>query len=130
MPLLSRNLKIQYPREKLIPYKSLCIVEKGTKLISNLRKYDKQTKTVFKANYIYGIASLSNTARKLLLKTNTGKKFLNVKKFEVPEKQVNSIQTSCIPEDATKSISKLRKFEHQTRNRFQTKLCLKNCFFV
>ena len=32
---------------------------------------------------------------------------------------------SCILEDATKSISKLQKFEHQTRNRFQTKLCLK-----
>ena len=58
-------------------------------------------------------------------------KVFNVKKFEVkvPEKQANSMQMSCILEDATKSISKLLKFEHQIRNHFKTKLGLTNCFF-
>ena len=37
---------------------------------------------------------------------------------------------SCIVEDATKTILKLSKLKHQTRNRFQTNLCLDNCFFV
>ena len=55
-----------------------------------------------------------------------------IKKFENarPEKQGNSIPISCIVEDETKTISKLRKYEHQTRNRFQTKLCVENHFFV
>ena len=36
---------------------------------------------------------------------------------------------SYIVEGATKSISELRKLEQQSRNRFQTKLCLENRFF-
>ena len=55
-----------------------------------------------------------------------------VKKFEniFSKKQTNSIQISCIVEDATKTVSKLRKVEHQTRNCFQTNLCPENCFFL
>ena len=37
---------------------------------------------------------------------------------------------SYIVEDATKTISNLRKSEQQTKNRFQTKLHLENSFFV
>ena len=55
---------------------------------------------------------------------------LRGERVKVPEKQVNSIHMSCYLEAVIKSTLKLRKFEHQTRNRFQTKLCLKKCFFV
>ena len=48
----------------------------------------------------------------------------------VPQKQTNSIQMSYIVEDATKSISELRKLEHQTKKHFQIYLCLENSFFV
>ena len=48
----------------------------------------------------------------------------------VATQETNYPQMSYIVEDATKSISKLRKLEHQTRNRFQTYLCLENSFFV
>ena len=60
------------------------------------------------------------------------KDFFFVKKFEIkePEKHTNSMQMSYIEEDATKSISKLRKLENQTKNRYQTYLCLENQFFV
>ena len=60
------------------------------------------------------------------------KDFFFVKKFEIkePEKHTNSMQMSYIEEDATKSISKLRKLENQTKNRYQTYLCLENRFFV
>ena len=37
---------------------------------------------------------------------------------------------SYIVEDATKTISNLRILDHQTKNRFQTKLPLQNSFFV
>ena len=37
---------------------------------------------------------------------------------------------SYIVEDATKTISNLRILDHQTKNRFQTKLSLQNSFFV
>ena len=40
------------------------------------------------------------------------------------------MQISCIVEDVTKSISKSRKLEHQTKNRFQTKFCLEKPIFV
>ena len=50
----------------------------------------------------------------------------NLKKT-VPEKQANSIKISCFMEGETKTISKL---EHQTRNRFQTKLLLEIYCFV
>ena len=36
---------------------------------------------------------------------------------------------SSIVEDATKTISNLRKLDQQTKNRFQTKLHLENRFF-
>ena len=48
----------------------------------------------------------------------------------IPRKQANSIQISYNVEDATKTISKLRRFEHQTRNHLKTKFCLENRFFV
>ena len=45
------------------------------------------------------------------------KDFFFVKKFEIkePEKHTNSMQMFYIEEDATKSISKLRKLENQTK---------------
>ena len=54
-----------------------------------------------------------------------------INKFEntVPEKQANSIETSCIVEDAAKTILKLHKLESKTRNCFQTNFCLENRFF-
>ena len=55
----------------------------------------------------------------------------SVKNFQIkrPGKQTNSKEMSSIVEDATKTISNLRKLDQQTKNRFQTKLHLENRFF-
>ena len=54
------------------------------------------------------------------------------KKFEIklPEKKTNSKQMSYIVEDATKAISNLHKIHQLIKNRFETKFCLENSFFV
>ena len=67
----------------------------------------------------------AKTARNLLRDASIVKKIGN----KVPERQTNSIEMSYIVEGAAKSISELRKLEQQSRNRFQTKLCLENLSF-
>ena len=133
MPLLSRNLKIYFPRNKLIPYKSRVLWKTQRKLFQNCAKLNTRQETAFKPICVQRIVSFQKNCKKTssIGKQSQRSAFIG-QNFEkrVPEKQVNSVQISCIVEDATKTISKLCKVEHQTRNHFQTKLCLEKCFFV
>ena len=110
------------------------IVEGATKSNSKLRKLEHQSRNRFQTKLcLENRFFFQKLQKKTFSKSKKWKQNDSViKKFEtkVPEKQTNSIQMSYIAEDVTKSISKWRKLEHQTRNRFQTKLCLENCFFV
>ena len=133
MPVLSRNLKIQHPRNKLIPYKSPALWKTQANLFQNFPNWNTGREHVFKPNCVKRIVALCKTCKKTSSKAKQNKRSAFIgQNFEkrVLEKQVNSIQISCIVEDATKTISKLRKVEHQTRNHFQIKLCLENYFFV
>ena len=133
MSLLSRNLKLQNPIEKLTPYKFPVLCKAEPFLYQNYANWNTGSKTVFKSTYFWKIVSLLKNSKKLPPKcTQSQRNAFIVYKFEnkEPDKQTNSIQISCIVQDATKFFSKLRKFKYWKKNCFQTYLCLKNCFFV
>ena len=56
MPLFSRNLKIHFPRNKLIQYKSCVLWKTQPKLFQNCAKLHTRQKTVFKPNFVKRIA--------------------------------------------------------------------------
>ena len=133
MPLLSKNVKMQQPRNKLILYKSPVLQKLQPNLFQNCANWKTRQETIFKRNFVKRIVALCKNSKETFLKNKRYERNASIfKKFEntVPDKQDNSIQMSCILEDATKSISNLLKFEHQRRNRFQAKFCIENSFFV
>ena len=52
MPLLSKSLKIQYPRNKPIPYKFPALWKRQAKLYQNCANLNTKQDTVFKANFV------------------------------------------------------------------------------
>ena len=132
MPLLSRNLKIHFTREKLIPFKSCVLWKTQPKLFQNCGKLNTRQETVFKPSCVQRIVSFCRNCKKIFSKCkHSQRNAFFVKKFEetVLQTKGNSIHISCNVEDANKSTSKLHKVDHQDRNCFQTKFCLENCFF-
>ena len=64
MTVLSRNLKIQYPKEKPIPYKSPVLSKRQPNLFQNCRNLNTTQETIFKANCVYRIVCLYKNSKK------------------------------------------------------------------
>ena len=52
MALLSINIKIQYPRNKLTPYKSPVLWKTQPNLFQNYANWNTRNETVFKRTYV------------------------------------------------------------------------------
>ena len=128
-----QSLKLQSPRNKLIPCKSLVLWKMQPNLFQNCAHWNTRLETAFKPNCVQRNISFCKNCKKSFSKgkQNQRNAFI-VYKFanEIPEKKANSTRISCIVEDPTKCISKLCKLEHHSRNRCQTKQCLENRFFL
>ena len=122
MSLLSKNLKIQYSRNKLIPYIFPASWKTQTKLFQNCANLNTRQETVFKPNFVQTIVSLCKNRKKTSCNGKKGQKnVFIVQKIEntVPQKDANLLQISCFMQDGTKSVSKLRKLDKQIKTVFK-----------
>ena len=74
MPLLSRNLKIQHPRNKLIPYKSPALWKTQANLFQNFPNWNTGREHVFKPNCVKRILALCKTCKKTSSKAKQSKR--------------------------------------------------------
>ena len=116
-----QSMKVQSPRNKLILCKYLVLWKTQPNLFQNCANWKTRQETAFKTNCVQRIISFCKNYKKSCLKGKQNQRnVFIVYKFanKVLENKANSIQISCIVEDTTKSISKLRELEDQARNCF------------